>query len=260
MSDYRFLLTGKWIGLTVLVLVLIPLFLLASSWQFHRLDEKRDRNAHVRTALAAPAAPLESLVDPTFPRVTDDLRWRTVAVTGRFDRGAELLVRRRFLDNAVGYWVVTPLRTTDGLVVPVLRGWVPAGRDARTAPEVAPAPAGDVDVTGRLEVPDTRRGPAPTDLPAGQVDALIPAEWQWGARVLEGSVQAITGALGPVIASDVAPTPIPAPDLDEGPHLSYAWQWRMFVLLAVVGWVILVRSNAQRERLDREEQPADVTL
>jgi len=42
-------------------------------------------------------------------------------------------------------------------------------------------------------------------------------------------------------------TPIPLPELDEGPHLSYAIQWFTFSALAVIGWVLVVRKTARGE-------------
>ncbi len=37
----------------------------------------------------------------------------------------------------------------------------------------------------------------------------------------------------------------PRPTLDEGPHLSYAMQWIAFALMALVGFVVLARRNAE---------------
>ena len=45
-------------------------------------------------------------------------------------------------------------------------------------------------------------------------------------------------------------TPIPLPDLTEGPHLSYALQWVFFAIVAVTGFVLLAR---------RERDYADTT-
>jgi cytochrome oxidase assembly protein ShyY1 len=38
-------------------------------------------------------------------------------------------------------------------------------------------------------------------------------------------------------------TPIPLPELSEGPHLSYALQWVLFAGVAVVGFVLLIRRE-----------------
>jgi cytochrome oxidase assembly protein ShyY1 len=45
------------------------------------------------------------------------------------------------------------------------------------------------------------------------------------------------------------PEPLPAPDLSEGPHLSYAVQWFIFATCVAIGWVLAVRhSFTQRRR------------
>ena len=41
------------------------------------------------------------------------------------------------------------------------------------------------------------------------------------------------------------PTLVPLPELDDGPHLSYAVQWLIFSACAVVGWVLVVRKSAR---------------
>jgi surfeit locus 1 family protein len=66
------------------------------------------------------------------------------------------------------------------------------------------------------------------------------------------------GVAGPL------PRLIPAPDLDDGPHLAYAVQWFIFSTLAVVGWVVVVRrevktqhrSATRVEPTDDEQAPA----
>lgn len=238
MNDYRFLLSKKWIGLAIFVLVLIPLFLLASSWQFHRLSDKQQLNATIAAALEQPVMPLGQVVQDSIPA---SVQWRRVSATGTFDASSEVLVRRKFYENAVGYWVVTPFSTTDGQRVLVVRGWIPAGQDALTPPPYSPPEAGEVTIEGRLRMSDVRRGEAPDDLPAKQVDLLIAKEID--AQAIDGYLE-FTGR-GP---SDI--NTLLAPELDEGPHWSYAWQWRLFVVLALVGFVVLARSNAQRIRQD----------
>lgn len=238
MNDYRFLLSKKWIGLAVFVLILIPLFLLASSWQFHRLSDKQNRNAEISLALAQPVQPLQRVITDSVDRQTE---WQRVSASGTFEPSGEVLVRRKFYDNAVGYWVVTPFATMQGQRLLVVRGWIPAGRDALTPPPYTPAPSGEVSIEGRLRMSDVRTGKKPTDLPQGQIDVLVAGEID--ARAINGYLE-YTGA------SPADIRPIAPPQLDEGPHWSYAWQWRLFVILALVGFVVLARSNAQRLRQD----------
>ena len=48
----------------------------------------------------------------------------------------------------------------------------------------------------------------------------------------------------------------PRPPLDEGPHRSYAWQWAIFSVIAVVGYPLALRRRA-RSAPDRVEEPGD---
>ena len=62
-------------------------------------------------------------------------------------------------------------------------------------------------------------------------------------------------------APGALPVPIPLPELDDGPHLSYAVQWFIFSACAVVGWVLVVRKSAktrdQRRAAETAGAPAD---
>jgi surfeit locus 1 family protein len=68
------------------------------------------------------------------------------------------------------------------------------------------------------------------------------------ARQLQGPVLPayveLTAQLPAVIDSD--PTPLPPPDPDLGPHLSYAGQWLIFTGCAAAGWLIVVRRTARK--------------
>jgi surfeit locus 1 family protein len=44
------------------------------------------------------------------------------------------------------------------------------------------------------------------------------------------------------------PEPAPLPELDEGPHLSYAIQWFTFATIALVGYVVLSRRDRREDR------------
>src|SRR5699024_9467410 len=93
--------------------------------------------------VAAPAVPLQDVLAPqtTF---SGDLVGRKVSVTGAYDADGQLLVTGRAHDGVTGVLVLTPLRTADGAVLPVVRGWVADPADAD------PPPAGIVHVTGYL--------------------------------------------------------------------------------------------------------------
>ena len=74
-----------------------------------------------------------------------------VSASGHFLEGKQVLVRNRLQDGDKGYWVVAAF-AVDGApkhnTIPVVRGWQPG-----PTPPPAP-PAGELDLTGRLDAVD----------------------------------------------------------------------------------------------------------
>src|SRR5690606_33272762 len=147
--------------------------------------------------------------------VDDSNVWRLVSATGTYDADGQLLVRRKPLDNALGFWVASPLVTTDGTVLIVNSGWVAAGSDARSTPAVPPPPSGTVTVTGRLQATGQAPTPRPADMPVGQISALdtIQIGSVAGPNVYSGYINLATS--DPAQAPGL--TPIPVPPIEEGP-------------------------------------------
>ncbi|MHC3468432.1 SURF1 family cytochrome oxidase biogenesis protein [Streptomyces sp. 7R007] len=263
---YRFLLSRQWVILTLVALLLIPTMIRLGIWQMHRYEERSARNQLVSDALHAKPVPVERLTSPGHT-VTTHQRYRTVTATGTFDTAHEEVVRRRTnSDDEVGYHVLTPFRLTDGTVLLVNRGWIPADGPSQTAfPKIPAPPAGQVTIEGRLMPDETTAASGIKDLkdlPDRQV-MLINSEEQarrLGARVLGGYVQ----QTAPDPKGDT-PEQISDPGKEDAP-LNYAYmiQWWLFAAGVPVGWWVLVRREvrdrteaAAKERADRTE-PASV--
>jgi cytochrome oxidase assembly protein ShyY1 len=245
---YRFLLQRRWLGFVALTAVLCTGFVLAAQWQLDRNDQRQALNAVVDANVQQPPVPVERLLSPADP-VGADVEWREVTATGTYDTGAQLLVRNRQIEGGgAGYEVLTPLMTEAGTAVLVNRGWVPAGATARTLPDVPPPPSGEVTVRGRVRLSETT--PDREDPPAGQVIAIdLPRVAQALPYPLYGGyVQASSEQPAPT----AAPVRLPVAETVSGPHLSYAVQWVLFLVVAVVGGVILLR----REAADRSRSRA----
>lgn len=242
MSGYGFLRQPRWLALGFLVIVVVPSFIMLSRWQLHRLDERRHQNAVVETNSSATPVPVGTVMTPgaAADSIGDDQDWKQVSATGRYDVAHQVLVRKRPLDGANGYWVVTPLVTDSGAVLAVNRGWLEAKQGATaTVADIPAPPAGEVAVVGRVRPSEEAPLPQPADLPAGQVTDLDVRLVADGAPVYPGYVDLVSS--DPAQAEGL--TPIPLPDLTEGPHLSYAMQWVLFAVVAVVGFVLLVRRE-----------------
>ncbi|MGI5493007.1 SURF1 family cytochrome oxidase biogenesis protein [Microtetraspora malaysiensis] len=244
---YRFLLTRRWLGFHLLVLILIPTFFFLGKWQFGRYDERSAASERTTANLSSAPVSLDQL-DSVGGTVPDAVKYRPVTVTGAYDPSHEMLVRRRPQNGRVGFYVVTPLVTPQGAVL-VNRGWVPAGATAESRPDVPAAPTGQVTVTGRLKPAETEDTTGirnrTSGLPAGQVLLVNTADI--GAALpyrLYGGFVELTGQQP---AADPAPEPVPAPDLGGGGglNLAYSVQWWLFIGVAVGGWFLLIRREAR---------------
>ncbi|WP_301554744.1 SURF1 family protein [Streptomyces sp. P3] len=258
---YRFLLSRQWVILTLVSLLLIPTMIRLGFWQMHRYEERTARNQLVSDALSADAVPVERLTAVGHV-VTRGERYRNVSATGVFDTGHEVVVRRRVnADDTVGFHVLTPLVLTDGKVLLVDRGWIPADGPSQTAfPKIPAPPGGRVTVTGRLMPDETTAASGIKDLkglPDRQV-MLISSEREsrrLGAPVLGGYI-ALTA---PASKGDSPELLGPPGSEDAALNFAYTIQWWLFAAGVPVGWLILVRREA-RERAaaaTREAEPAE---
>lgn len=253
---YEFLRTPKWLAGHLLALTGVVLFVIAGFWQLSRMVEVGTANDLIESRLALPPQPL----DQVLAEVGSDpgaLAYRQVSVTGTYETGEEVLLSTRAYQGRPGHHLLTPLVTGDGAAILVDRGWVPLELNEPPVPQAQPvATAGEpVTVSGILFPPDedSRFGPRTGE---GQVDYV-------GSVDLERIQQQVSSDLEPVylLAQQQQPEqpaalPIPAaaPELDDGPHLSYAVQWFLFAGVVIVGYPLLVRRTA-RERAQPGPRP-----
>ncbi len=254
---YRFLLTPRWLAFHLLVLLVIPAFFLLGQWQFGRYEARSANQERTQANIAAEPVPLDRLTT-VGGTVGDEIKFRAVTVSGRFDPAHELLVRRRVQNGKVGYHVLTPLVTGEGRAVLVNRGWVGMGATAEARPDV-PAPAtGEVTVHGRLRPAENEENSGITDLkglPAGQIMLINTPELDKSLpyRLYGGYVQ--LGSQQPPAATAPVPVPDPEPDGGGGLNLAYSFQWWLFIGIAIGGWFVLIRREAH-DRLAAAENSA----
>ncbi|GGR85293.1 SURF1-like protein [Streptomyces humidus] len=255
---YRFLLTPRWWGINVFVLLAIPFCVFMGSWQLSRfearVDDHRDAKAQAESARTDPARPLAELLP-----VDKATSGRQATATGRY--GEQLLVPGRELAGKNGFYVLTLLRVDGGRALPVVRGWLPGRADAAKAP--AP-PAGEVTVTGALqasEQPGDDGVSARGGLPAGQTAAisaaslvnLVPDDLYDAWITLDTAGPGMTA----VPAKAAAGTGL---DLKAFQNLGYTGEWFVFAGFVVFMWFRLLRREAESARDARlgilPEEPA----
>lgn len=244
MSEYRFLLTPRWITAAALVVVFGFACHFLAQWQLDRRAQAQTEIARVSTNYDAMPVEVTAAL-PSLEGYDPDLKWAQVMLSGQFLPQGEVLVRNRPCQQASGYQVVTPFETDAGTVVFVDRGCVPAGNAVNTAAPYEPAPEGQRTIVVHI-LPSEQlvRGREDTATSVGSINAENLA-----TRL---AVTAYTGAYGQLVdqGGNSAPYAASRPDPDEGPHLSYALQWYIFVLIAVVVYVWAARQEARRRRED----------
>jgi len=242
---YGFLRQGKWVALTLLLVVLVPLSAVAADWQYNRWQSRKELNAVVASNSAARPIAIADVLEPGSP-VTDSNEWRQVSATGRYVAELTKLVRRQVVNGRTGYIVITPLVTDDGRVAVIERGFIPPASNGQDTQAPA-APAGEVTVVGRLRHrPEGDVEVQPADLPPNQVNRVDPLAI--AKQQSRPGYDAVIEALASSPADSTALTLLPAPQLDEGPHLSYVGQWFLIGIASLVIWIIMVRREAAYQR------------
>lgn len=225
------------IVLAVFGLAVVAVCVRLGFWQLDRLEGRRDFNARYAAGLAAPPEPLEVLLERGRA-----LAYRSAVATGRYDTSHEVILYGRSLDGRTGNHVLTPLVLDDGRAIVVDRGWVPFELDEPPVAEAEPPP-GEVQVRGPLfasqpggaaEVQDGEdRVTTVRTVDLGAIARDVPYELvPWFIRLQSQSPRPA-----------VMPVPGAAPDLSEGSHLSYAFQWFAFAAIAAGGSAILIRRD-----------------
>lgn len=237
--------TRRWLGFTALVVLAILAFGLLSRWQWHRAEEKRVQ----RTALES--AQLAVAVDLPRGGAADSIRpWQRIVVSGEYQPDSELVVRKRPLNGANGYWVLAPFETSDNRTVWISRGWIPASGPATDLPTIPPSPVGSIRVEGSWrqfeDVPTADQAGLPVGMLAGVDPDALP-----GGTDVNGYLQAL-------VADDPALTSLPVPSIDEGQNISYAVQWLLFALVAMAGWLVFLRREAREDERAKAAPTRDV--
>jgi len=183
------------LAVNVAALVVVAVLVALGIWQVERRAWKLDLIARVEARVHAPPVAVPPQVD--WPNVTAaSTEYRHVQVSGVF------LDVRPALVQAVtalggGFWMLAPLRTANGDVVLVNRGFIPS--DQREAFASASPPPGLQEVRGLLRISEPG---------GGFLRSNDPAVDRWYSR----DVAAISAARG---LRDVAPFFI---DAERGPE------------------------------------------
>ena len=232
MARYRFR-ASLWPTLAALAGVVATLAL--GNWQLGRGHEKAVLAQRIDTASHdAPIGLTGAQVN------ADDVVWRRVEASGRFEPKYAVLIDNRIVRGAVGYYVVMPLKIEGSeRYVLVNRGWVAGTGSRGTLPQIA-TPAQPVRITGLATAPSKRYLELSTKTVEGNV---------WQNLTLERYRATVAIALQPVVIQqeskldDGLVREWSAPDLGIDKHYAYAFQW--FVMAAAIV-IIYIACNVRK--------------
>jgi cytochrome oxidase assembly protein ShyY1 len=227
-------------------------------WQFHRLEDRKDRNAIVERNEKHAPVPVTDVMVPGTPLTAGD-EWKRVTATGTYAVEDTVVVRYRTRDGAAGVDVVVPLELADGSSVLVDRGWFPTQNRGATPDDVPTPPAGEVAVEGWVRLDATGDSTEVTDQSTRSISSEQIGE-ALDREVLPGFIDLRSESPGPEVELE----PVELPELDNGPHFFYGLQWWFFGLLAIFGFCYLVYDEARggrgmvrgSRRSESPEQPA----
>ncbi len=226
----------RWLGAAAAALAFFALCLFLGQWQFGRHQERAASAERIERHYAAAPVALEEVLPPGAGEFPQDSEWTRVRVTGSYAQDGQLMARNRPQNVVYGYEVLVPLRLADGSAILVDRGWVPNAGRADILPQVPPAPAGQVTVTGWLRPGEPALG---DQLPPGHLASisLTQASQLTGLRLRPAYVVLDAEDDGSGTAP-ARPQRLLPPDTGTGSHLAYSLQWwgasvTGFVIVAV---------------------------
>ncbi|WP_432104563.1 SURF1 family protein [Streptomyces sp. bgisy091] len=246
---YRFLLTPRWWGINLFVVLAIPFCVFMGTWQLGRFEdrvqthEKADERPDPGTR---PPRPLDELLP-----VSTETSGRPAVARGTY--ADQFLVPGRELNDRKGYYVLDLLRTDSGKALPVVRGWLPGAPDTTRVPA---APAGEVTVKGDLQASENS-GSTGVDLSGGLPDGqlgmisaaslvnLVPYDVYDAWITLPENGDGADAGMLPVPPEAAQGSGL---DLKAFQNLGYTGEWFVFGGFVLFMWFRLVRREAEAAR------------
>nr|WP_207950143.1 SURF1 family protein [Nocardioides ochotonae] len=257
-----FLFTRRWILFLLAIIVLGTGTWWLGEWQFDQLEKRKAANEVVRTNEMLTPSPVEEVLSPGAEIDSDD-EWRLVEATGRYLPEETVLVRYATSPSGEGSGVdvVVPLRTTDGAVLLVNRGWQVRADISGTIGDIPEPPDGEVTVTGWVR-PDGEG--SSTEVVDGSTRAISSE----AISEAEGLGTTYGGWIELRDEDGQSAAPLESaqlPTLDNGPHFFYGLQWWFFGVLGLGGFLYLAYDEwrggpANRKQRQGEKPPSKADI
>lgn len=140
--------TVRWMLVTVAIIVFLVMLRLGI-WQLDRATEKQK----VTDAVLAMS---QTDIDLNKINITVEQRYAKSKVVGEYMVNKTFLLDGQVVNGQVGYHVVTPFKIKGSdRVVLINRGWVSAGESREIKPSIV-TPKAELELLGRLNLPDSK--------------------------------------------------------------------------------------------------------
>ncbi|MEO1888298.1 MAG: SURF1 family protein [Cycloclasticus sp.] len=131
--------------LSLLAILVLWLLLSLGNWQLDRAQEKQNLLDLQSSRMNLNPTPLS-----TVDLGQDNLRYLPVRVSGKLDGQQQILIDNQVKHGLTGYFVLTPLKLSDGNAILLNRGWVPLGDNRSVLPDIQ-TDVVDISVIGILD-------------------------------------------------------------------------------------------------------------
>lgn len=258
--------TPRWIASHLFALTLVVAFVIAGLWQLERLEDRQDRNDAVLSRMGEVTGLDEVVALEAVGTEPSELEFRRIQIEGRYEPDRQVLIANRSREGISGFWMWTVFSVDSGFgedrEILVNRGFVDRGIVLGTqgSPpiEFTQPTAGELIIEGFLRVGDLEARISEDGSQITRPDAQLAVDLLGVETALAPTLYLQVDAQEPV-RFESSPIPLPLPDLGEGPHRSYAFQWFTFATIGVIGYLTLL-VRIRRGDQQRGDVPFDEAL
>ena len=252
-KGWRTFLRPGWVfGVLAIIAFSYFSFTFLAPWQLSRDGAIVERNDQIEAAFEVEPVPAEEVFDAQ-GSIEPEEEWARVILEGHYLPEDEVLMRNRPVDSSPAFHALTPFQLNSGEVILVNRGFQPPFEGG--VPPMDTPPTGEQSILGHARFAEqTPMSPPIEDQGYRQVYGINTAQIAevTGMDLAEDYVQLAEGQAGEINA-------IPVPMLDRGSHLSYAFQWIAFGIMAPLGLGYFIWAELkERRRVRREEAELSV--
>ena len=240
LSNSRIHAMRRFIAVTTLAIGLIFGCVQGALWQFDRYQVRHANNDLIRTNTT-----LSSIDEATLMSLPQEQSaWRIIELQGWFIPEKQILIRNRYHEGKYGFGVLTLFESTSSKRYWVDRGWVIAGKDAQTPPLVQPVTNEKTIIKAyvRVENIETQIRGSVFALPGRNLSQLE----RWNKDQAVASEPIYFDLISSTNQAFTPEVPTPLPELSDGPHLAYSFQWVLFIFLVIFAWYLVVREDRRQ--------------